>query len=147
MQWMGHAKGKYYPKDKVQLFLATLLGSKKWIVLEQQHRQTLNGRPVLPSAHSVQLPLLLFCTRNRNGRQWLTSRCFTATAERSIFDIPVIQPRIIGLCPKTLPIFTITFGPSVQIAVRSLFNLTFKSLHTFSINLPPFFLGKILWFW
>ena len=48
------------------------------------------------------------------------------------------------IIPKILPIFTITFGPSLQIAVRALFNLTFKSLHTFSMNLAPFFLGKIL---
>ena len=30
----------------------------------------------------------------------------------------------------------------MQIAVSSLFNLTFKSLHTFSLNLAPFILGK-----
>ena len=30
----------------------------------------------------------------------------------------------------------------MQIAVSSLFNLTFKSLRTFSLNLAPFILGK-----
>ena len=46
--------------SKVQLFLATLLGSQKWIILEQKHRQTPNGCPVLPSAHSLPPPRFCF---------------------------------------------------------------------------------------
>ena len=51
---------------KVQLFLATLLGSKKWIALEQQHRRTQNGRPVLQSAHSL-VPPPCFCFAQGTG--------------------------------------------------------------------------------
>ena len=69
---------------------------------------------------SVPPPLLLFCTRNRNGRQRLTSHCFTATAERSIFDVPVIQPRIIELWWTDLyhsicSCFTINFAKSSRL--------------------------------
>ena len=94
-------------EDKDQLFLAILLGCKKQIARQQQgysgsqvvvtpsgsFSKTKTGRPqAAGDRRQPQLECMMPAP---------TQCCLLLFAARSIFDIPVIQPRIIELCQRT----------------------------------------------